>query len=76
MGCETAGVVVPWRYGTVVLFAALNWLDGKLIAPLEARHMHVEWLRSLKLVDQQTPKDPWRGNEEDILRPVQRSQRA
>ena len=34
------------RHGTITLFAALNYLDGKLIA--EARHTHVEWLRFLK----------------------------
>ncbi len=43
--------------GTVTLFAALNYLDGKLIARTEARHTHVEWLRFLKQIDRETPKD-------------------
>ena len=38
------------------MFAALNYLDGKLIARTEARHTHVEWLRFLKQIDRETPK--------------------
>jgi transposase len=45
------------RHGTVTLFAALNYLEGKLISRLEARHTHVEWLRFLKQIDRETPKD-------------------
>ena len=45
------------RHGTVTLFAALDYLEGKLIARTEARHTHVEWLRFLKQIDQETPKD-------------------
>ena len=45
------------RHGTVTLFAALNTLEGKLIARTEARHTHVEWLRFLKQIDRETPKD-------------------
>ena len=45
------------RHGTVTLFAALNALEGKLIARTERRHTHVEWLRFLKQIDRQTPKD-------------------
>lgn len=44
------------RHGTVTLFAALNYLDGKLIGRTEARHTHVEWLRFLKQIDRETPK--------------------
>jgi transposase len=44
------------RHGTVTLFAALNALEGKLIARTEARHTHVEWLRFLKQIDRETPK--------------------
>ncbi len=43
------------RHGTITLFAAMNYLDGKLIQRLEARHTHVEWLRFLKQIDRQTP---------------------
>jgi transposase len=45
------------RHGTVTLFAALNALEGKLIARTEERHTHVEWLRFLKQIDRETPKD-------------------
>jgi transposase len=45
------------RHGTVTLFAALNVLEGKLIARTEERHTHVEWLRFLKQIDRETPKD-------------------
>ncbi len=45
------------RHGTVTLFAALNAMEGKLIARTEARHTHVEWLRFLKQIDRETPKN-------------------
>jgi transposase len=45
------------RHGTITLFAALNYLDGKLITRMEEQHTHVEWLRFLKQVDRETPKD-------------------
>lgn len=44
------------RHGTITLFAALNYLDGKLISRTESRHTHVEWLRFLKQIDRQVPK--------------------
>ncbi len=44
------------RHGTITLFAALNYLEGKLITRTETRHTHVEWLRFLKQVDRETPK--------------------
>jgi transposase len=45
------------RHGVVTLFAALDALVGKLIARTEQRHTHVEWLRFLKQIDRETPKD-------------------
>lgn len=45
------------RHGTLTLFAALNYLEGKLIARLAARHRHQEWLAFLKDIDRQTPAD-------------------
>lgn len=39
------------RHGTTTLFAALDCLEGKLIARSETRHAHVEWLRFLKQID-------------------------
>lgn len=46
-----------YRHGTITLFAALNYLDGKILARTEARHTHVEWLRFLKQIDRETPAD-------------------
>ena len=45
------------RHGTITLFAALNYLEGKLITRTETRHTHVEWLRFLKQIDRETPKE-------------------
>ena len=44
------------RHGTITLFAALNYLEGKLITRTESSHTHVEWLRFLKQIDKETPK--------------------
>jgi transposase len=44
------------RHGTITLFAALNYLDGKLITRTERHHTHVEWLRFLRQIDVQTPR--------------------
>lgn len=44
------------RHGTVTLFAALNYLDGKIISRIAERHDHAEWLNFLKLINRQTPK--------------------
>ena len=43
------------RNGTTTLFAALNMLDGTVIGAGMPRHRHREFLRFLKLIDQQTP---------------------
>src|SRR5256885_3792039 len=43
------------RNGTTTLFAALNMLDGSVIGACMPRHRHREFLRFLKLLDQQTP---------------------
>jgi transposase len=45
------------RNGTTTLFAALSMLDGKVIGACLPRHRHREFLRFLKLIDQQTPAD-------------------
>ena len=44
------------RHGTTTLFAALNALDGQVIAQCQQRHRHVEWLKFLKQIDRETPK--------------------
>jgi len=46
-----------YRHGTVTLFAALNYLDGKIISRTEPHHTHVEWLRFLKQMDRETPAE-------------------
>src|SRR5450631_622606 len=43
------------RNGTTTLFAALNMLDGKVIGTCMPRHRQREFLRFLRLIDQQTP---------------------
>jgi transposase len=45
------------RHGTITLFAALEQMTGKLIPRTEASHTHVEWLRFLKQIDRETPRD-------------------
>lgn len=45
------------RHGTTTLFAALNVETGHVITRLEERHRAVEFLRFLKTIDRQTPKD-------------------
>ena len=45
------------RNGTTTLFAALNVLDGKVISTCQQRHRHDEWLKFLKKIDRETPKD-------------------
>jgi len=44
------------RHGTITLFAALVQLTGQLITRTAASHTHVEWLRFLKQIDRQTPR--------------------
>ncbi len=44
------------RHGTTTLFAALNVLDGQVIAQCQQQHRHVEWLKFLKQIDRETPK--------------------
>jgi len=45
------------RNGTTTLFAALNVLDGQVIGQCQQRHTHAEWLKFLRKIDRQTPKD-------------------
>jgi transposase len=44
------------RHGTVTLFAALNYLDGKVISHTAVRHTHRQWLSFLRTVDRETPQ--------------------
>lgn len=45
------------RHGTLTLFAALNYLEGKLITTIAQQHRHQEWLAFLKQIDRETPND-------------------
>ena len=45
------------RNGTTTLFAALNVLNGKVIAQCQQRHRHIEWLKFLRKIDRETPQD-------------------
>ena len=45
------------RNGTATLFAALDTLDGRVISMCDDRHRHQEWLRFLRIIDNQTQKD-------------------
>ena len=45
------------RHGTVTLFAALSYLDGKILSQTKGRHTHKEWLQFLKHLDAETPQD-------------------
>lgn len=44
-----------YRHGTITLFAALSYLDGKVFSLTAAKHTHQEWLRFLKKLDRETP---------------------
>jgi DNA-binding CsgD family transcriptional regulator/transposase/transcriptional regulator with XRE-family HTH domain len=45
------------RNGTTTLFAALEMTEGSIIGTCMNRHRHQEWIKFLKLIDQQTPPD-------------------
>ena len=45
------------RNGTTTLFAVLNVLDGTVIGQCQQRHTHAEWLKFLRKIDRETPKD-------------------
>lgn len=42
------------RHGTTTLFAALSMLDGKVIGDCMPRHRHQEFIRFLKIIDNET----------------------
>lgn len=46
-----------YRHGTVTLFAALNYLDGKIFGLTAPRHTHREWLAFLKALDIDSPRE-------------------
>jgi len=46
-----------YRHGIINLFAALDYLTGKLIGHTDTRHRHQEWLRFLKQIDKEYETD-------------------
>ena len=45
------------RHGTVTLFAALSYLNGKVFSQTAPTHTHRQWLGFLKQLDRETPAD-------------------
>jgi transposase len=45
------------RHGTLTLFAALSYLDGKIFRQTAPRHTHKQWLAFLKKLDAETPPE-------------------
>jgi len=45
------------RNGTTTLFAAIDMIQGKVIASCMPRHRHQEWIKFLKQIDAETPED-------------------
>lgn len=43
------------RHGTITLFAALSYLDGKIFSQTAAGHTHRQWLGFLKQLDAEAP---------------------
>ena len=48
--------IIAKRNVTTTLFAALNTLNGKVIATCMPQHRHQEWLKFLRLIDRSTPR--------------------
>jgi len=45
------------RHGTTTLFAALNVLTGAVVGVCQPSHTHAEWLKFLKRIHRETPKN-------------------
>lgn len=45
------------RNGTTTLFAAIEMAEGRIISSCMPRHRHQEWIKFLRQIDRQTPKD-------------------
>jgi transposase len=46
-----------YRHGTVTLFAALDYLSGKVFAHTAPRHRHQEWLAFLRKIDKEVASE-------------------
>ena len=56
------------RHGTTTLFAALNMLDGTVIGECMPRHRSKEFIRFLKHIDPQTPRETRSASDRGPLR--------
>ena len=45
------------RNGTTTLFAAIELAHGEVIATCMKRHRHQEWIKFLRMIDEQTPRE-------------------
>ena len=45
------------RHGTTTLFAGMNVPDGSIISTFSPTHTHQDWIRFLRLIQKQTPRD-------------------
>ncbi len=45
------------RNGTTTLFAAIDMAKGRVISTCMEKHRHQEWIKFLKLIDQETPSE-------------------
>lgn len=45
------------RNGTTTLFAALDFLEGRVLGTCMQKHRHQEWLKFLRLINKQVPKE-------------------
>jgi transposase len=45
------------RHGTITLFAAMNYLDGRILSTTAPKHTHKEWLTFLKKIHRKTPPE-------------------
>ncbi len=46
-----------YRHGTVCFFAALDYLPFRIISQIAPRHRHQEWLRFLRQIEWETPRE-------------------
>lgn len=46
-----------YRHGTLTLFAALDYLEGKVLAHSTQRHRHQEWIQFLRTIDKEVPAE-------------------
>ncbi|KTB87690.1 hypothetical protein AO070_18775 [Pseudomonas syringae pv. syringae PD2766] len=62
------------RHGTITLFTALDYLEGRLISSIERQHRNQEWLDFLKKINRETPQAPSIAPDRRKLRHAQTSE--